>query len=74
MATRRFSINPGDTQEQIVDAVGAATVTKSIELTIDQATTIVTDKGSTRAIKKGEVDTALILLREYIYKSLNLSA
>lgn len=74
MATRRFSINVGDTQEQIVDAVGAATVTKSIELTIDQATTVVTDRGTTRAIKKGEVDTALILLREYIYKSLNLAA
>lgn len=61
MATVRFSINPQDPIESVVIAVGAATVTKSIELTVDQAA-LVTDASSTanpRAIKRGEVVVAL---------------
>lgn len=73
MATRRFSINVGDSLESVVDAVGAATVTKSIELTIDQATTVMKDGGSTRAIKRGEIQTAIRILEQAILKSLNLS-
>lgn len=72
MATRRFSINVGDSLEAVVDAAGAATVTKSIELTIDQAA-LINDKGVTRAIKRGEVQTALRVLEQSILKSLNLS-
>lgn len=72
MATRRFSINVGDPLESVVDAAGAATVTKSIELTIDQAT-LINDKGATRAIKRGEVQTAMRVLEQAILKSLNLS-
>lgn len=62
MATVRFSLNPQDSIEQVVIAVGAATVTKSIELTVDQSATLVTDATSvtgTRAIKRGEVLIAL---------------
>lgn len=73
MATRRFSINPGDSLESVVEAAGAATATKSIELTIDQATTIVTDNGTTRAVKRGEIQTALVILEQAILKSLNLN-
>lgn len=61
MATVRFSINPQDPIEAIVIAAGAATVTKSIEVTVDQAA-LVTDASSTtnpRAIKRGEVVIAL---------------
>lgn len=61
MATVRFSINPQDPIESVVIAAGAATVTKSIELTVDQAA-LVTDASSTtnpRAIKRGEVVIAL---------------
>lgn len=61
MATVRFSINPQDPIESVVIAVGAATVTKSIELTVDQAA-LVTDAtvtSGTRAIKRGEVVVAL---------------
>lgn len=61
MATVRFSINPEDPIESVVIAVGAATVTKSIELTVDQAA-LVTDANSTtnpRAIKRQEVIIAL---------------
>ena len=35
MATVRFSVNPQDAAYQVVQAVGAATATKSIELTFD---------------------------------------
>lgn len=35
MATRRYSINPQDADFQVTEAVGAAVVTKNIELTID---------------------------------------
>lgn len=61
MATVRFSINPQDPIEAVVIAVGAATVTKSIEVTVDQAA-LVTDASSVpnpRAIKRGEVVIAL---------------
>lgn len=61
MATVRFSINPQDPIELVVIATGAATVTKSIELTVDQAA-LVTDATVTagvRAIKRGEVIVAL---------------
>lgn len=64
MATVRFSINPEDPVESVVIAAGAATVTKSIELTVDQAA-LVTDSNSTtnpRAIKRGEVVRALLTL------------
>ncbi len=37
MATRRYSIGIGDNQTQITEAVGAATATKEIELTVDFA-------------------------------------
>jgi hypothetical protein len=64
MATVRFSINPQDPIEAVVIAVGAATVTKSIELTVDQGQ-LVTDAQSPtglRAIKRGEVIIALQML------------
>jgi len=66
VATVRYSINVGDTVESITVAAGAATVSKFIELTIDTATTRITDKGSTRAIKKGEVLIALDNLKQKI--------
>lgn len=61
MATVRFSINPQDPIEAVVIAVGAATVTKSIEVTVDQAA-LVTDASRTpnpRAIIRKEVIVAL---------------
>lgn len=64
MATVRFSINPEDPIESVVIAVGAATVTKKIELTVDQAA-FVTDASrlpNPRAIIRKEVITALLTL------------
>lgn len=61
MATVRFSINPQDPIELVVIAAGAATVTKSIELTVDQAALVTDSSNPTtpRAIKRGEVIVAL---------------
>lgn len=61
MATIRISINPEDPIESIVYAVGAAVVTKKIEVTVEQAVTI-TDASSTvspRPISRKEVILAL---------------
>lgn len=41
MATRRWSIGIGDNQTQITEAVGSATASKAIEVTVDFA--VVTD-------------------------------
>ena len=61
MATIRISINPEDPIESIVYAVGAANVTKNIEVTVNQAA-IVTDASSAvspRPISRKEVILAL---------------
>jgi hypothetical protein len=70
MATFRYSINPEDAVESIVGAAGAATVTKNIELTINQAA-LVTDGSSPtnpRPIKKSEILQAIGRLQQYILK------
>ena len=35
MATRRYSLNPEDNDHSVTENIGAATVNKSIELTVD---------------------------------------
>lgn len=62
MATVRFSINPEDPIESVVIAAGAATVTKKIEVTVDQAALITDSLNPTtpRAIKRYEVILALL--------------
>lgn len=67
MATRRFKINPGESIRDVTAETGAATNSKSIELTVDRATTIVNLQGSaTRAANKHEVSRALRTLADYI--------
>lgn len=69
MATRRISIGPGENVEAIVEAVGAATVTKPIEITIDTATTIVNGDSGTRAMRRDEVIAALYRAIDYLIKA-----
>lgn len=69
MATRRYSIDPGQHLEDITEAAGAATVTNHIELTVDCASTVVNEGSSTRVISKNEVLLALELFEQYITKS-----
>lgn len=68
MATRRYMGNAGDSLETITEAVGAATASKTVELTIDFATSAVTEGASTRAIKKLEVLVILNLFEQYILR------
>ncbi len=68
MATRRYKINPGETEFEIVEEVGAATNSDAVELTVDLATTAVNADGSTRAITKQEVLMAIEMLENHIVK------
>lgn len=63
MATVRLSIFPTATEAQITQAVGAATVTNNIELTIDQGNTM---DGATRALTKVEVLLCIERLADFI--------
>ncbi|NOV24162.1 hypothetical protein E5S69_11630 [Cupriavidus necator] len=64
MATRRYSINPEDSDHQITDAVGAATATKNIELTVDWDT--LRSAGLSEPQARMQVLAALERLHAYI--------
>lgn len=59
MATRRWSINKGDRSKDVVEAVGAAVATKSLEVTLDLAANF----------KQEEVLEQLDFIREYIVRN-----
>lgn len=63
MATVRFSVPVDGIESAITQAVGAATVTTNVELTVDLGNTM---EGSTRVIQKDEVLLALKRLQDYI--------
>lgn len=65
MATVRFSIFPDALEAQITQAVGAATVTNNVELTVDLGNTM---EGATRVIQKEEVLLCLERLVDFITK------
>lgn len=67
MATRRYSLAPGDALPYgIVEAAGAATVTKCIEVTIDLANVV---QGSTKPLTRQDVIQALAKLTDYLVQS-----
>lgn len=67
MATRRYKISPGETEFSVTEEVGAATNSDTVELTVDLASSIVTDpSGSTRTISKNEVLLALKQFENWI--------
>ena len=66
MATRRYKISPGKTEFNVVEEVGAATNSDTFEFTVDLATTIVTDNGSTRGAAKQEVLLGLEQISNWI--------
>jgi hypothetical protein len=55
--------NPGESLQSVTEAVGAATATKSIELTVDLAN--VTD-GNTKPITREEVILAVARFQDYL--------
>ena len=65
MATRRYSISIGDNEYQITEAVGAATATKEIELTVDLAVVTGTVGGKLGVILAIEKLTNYILRGNY---------
>jgi hypothetical protein len=69
MATRLYSIDPGNSDNQVVSAVGSAIVTKNIELTINTSPTLIPDTNTatgTRAITREEVLEALLKFENFI--------
>jgi len=69
MATRRYGLKVGESLEQVTEGVGAATSSDNVELTVDLATSIVTDGGTTRGILKSEVLIILEIFKEYIFQN-----
>jgi len=67
MATRRYSINPEDSDHQITDATGIAVVTKNIELTVDWDT--LRSAGLSEPQARMQVLAALERLHAYIETS-----
>ena len=69
MATRRYSITGGDAEfggtGGITEAVGAATVTKAMEFTVDLANVL---QGATVALNKQQVLEGLEKIRKYLVR------
>ncbi len=68
MATRPFGINPNDPSNSVVENVGSACTSAFINVTVDIASTVVTEGSSTRVISKSEFLRALERLKEYIIR------
>ena len=64
MATIRWSINPQDRTDQVVQAVGAAVVTKNIEVTVDTGALIAA--GITGTQLRMQILQALTRIEEFI--------
>lgn len=70
MATRRYKVSVGETKEQVVEEVGAAVNSDTVELTIELANTAVNDAGATRTLNKQEALRAIDAIRGYIEESI----
>lgn len=68
MATRRYSISPGQQEFSVVEAVGAAVVTGKIELTVELANSVTDGNvtGGTRPVTREEVLIGLEQIRNRI--------
>lgn len=74
MATRLYGLNPGLYDvDSVSEAVGSATTSHNVELTVDLANTIVNDStitgSTTRTIYKEEVLMILEVFEQYITRS-----
>lgn len=75
MAAISYLITPGGVLETVTAGTNAPSAA-GVELRIDQTTTTVTDglvTGGTRALKRGEVDTLLGILRQYLLRDTSLN-
>jgi len=71
MATRRFALNPGAQNTDVVESVGNATSSAFIEVVVDVADTVVNEGGGTRKITQEELINALENIKEYIMRQNN---
>lgn len=70
MATRRYKLSVGPTEFAIVEEVGAATISDTVELTIDLVATAVNDSGGVqRGIKKEEAIQILEMFINHLTKN-----
>ena len=72
MAAISYVIGAGGTLETITTGTNAPS-SGVIEVRIDQTTTTVTDSGSTRAPRRGELYTLLTIIEQYLLKDTNIS-
>lgn len=69
MATRRYKLNAGQTEFNVVEEVGAATDAATVELTVDTANTEVNEGSGTRQITRDEVLRALDMFKNHILRN-----
>jgi hypothetical protein len=69
MATKVFLFSPGGSLETVVEGVGAAIQSSYVvALTVNTATNVISDNGTTRQALKSEVQQAIRILEEYIIR------
>lgn len=70
MATRRYKVNPGEGEFNVVEEAGAANNSDLVELTIDLVSTGVNiENSATRTISKEEALQAIDKIKNHIIKS-----
>lgn len=72
MATRRYKISGGETEFNVVDEVGAAVNSDTVELTVELSATAIKDgnvTGGQRTISKNEVLLAIEAFKNHITKN-----
>jgi hypothetical protein len=72
MATRRYSIQPGDRLQDVTEAVGVATVTKMFEFTVDLSA-LAAVAGLSAGQGKEQVLIALRQIEDWIVQGGNVS-
>lgn len=72
MAAISYLITPGGVLETVTAGTNAPS-SAGVELRIDQTTTTVTDAGSTRALKKGEVQQMIRILEQYLIRDTSIN-
>lgn len=68
MATRTFAVNPTQRVSNVVEFVGAACTSRFINVTVDIATTVMGEGGSTRVLTKEEFINSLETIKEYVLR------
>jgi hypothetical protein len=68
MATRRYKISAGEQIKDVVEEVGAATDSDTVELTVDLAATAVNAASGQRQISKAEFLAALDKIKYHVQK------